>query len=116
VDGVIEGTVMPTGDRVRVDVQLIEANNGRRLWGKSYDRKISDVLSLQSDVTQAIVAEIQLKLSHENKSSPTGVQSVNPQAYEAYLKGAYFYRGDDLEKAIKYYQKSVDLDPTYAPA
>jgi len=108
--------VMPTGDRVRVDVQLIEANNGRRLWGKSYDRKISDVLSLQSDVTQAIVAEIQLKLSHENKSSPTGVQSVNPQAYEAYLKGAYFYRGDDLEKAIKYYQKSVDLDPTYAPA
>jgi len=116
VDGVIEGTVMRSGDRVRIDVQLIEADNDQRLWGKSYDRKISDVLSLQSDVTQAIVAEIQVKLSYENKPSPTGAQSVNPQAYEAYLKGAYFYRGDDFEKAVKYYQKSVDLDPTYAPA
>jgi serine/threonine protein kinase/TPR repeat protein len=119
VDAVIEGAVMNSGDRVRIDVQLIEADNDQRLWGKSYDRKISDILSLQSEVARAIVAEMRVNLaSSEKKPPPTRAKAVNPRAYEAYLKGVYFRSREDadLEKAIMYFEKSVDLDPSYAPA
>jgi TolB-like protein len=120
VDAVLEGAVMRSGDQVRIDAQLIQADNEQRLWGKSYDRKIIDVLSLQSEVAHAIVAELHVKLaSSEKKASRTPAQSVDPQAYETYLKGIYFLgHGEDahLDKAVMYLEKAVNLDPKYAPA
>ena len=118
VDAVIEGAVMNLGDRVRINVQLIQADNDQRLWGKSYDRKISDILSLQSEVARAIVAELQVKLASSEKKPPlTPAQTVNPQAYEAYLKGEYFlnkWSTEGFNKAKDYFQQSIDLDPNYA--
>jgi TolB-like protein len=120
VDAVLEGAVMRSGDQVRIDAQLIQADNEQRLWGKSYNRKINDVLSLQSEVAHAIVAELHVKLvSPEKKASRIPAQSVDPQAYETYLKGVYFLgHGEDadLDKAVMYLEKSVNLDPKYAPA
>jgi TolB-like protein/Tfp pilus assembly protein PilF len=118
VDAVVEGAVLRSGDQVRIDAQLIRAEDDQHLWARSYDRKISDVLSLQADVAQAIASEIEVKLAPEQQSPRPPARPVNAQAYEAYLKGAYFYGGEeqDLEKAIKYFQKSADLDPTYVPA
>src|SRR5262249_48320802 len=87
-DAVIKGALMTSGDRVRIDVQLIQAGNDQRLWGKSYDREISDILSLESEVARTIVAELQVKLVSPEKRPPLPrARTVNPQAYEAYLKG-----------------------------
>jgi TolB-like protein/DNA-binding winged helix-turn-helix (wHTH) protein/Flp pilus assembly protein TadD len=124
VDAIVEGSVVRSEDRVRIDAQLIRADNDFRLWGKSYERKINDILILQSDVVHSIAKEIEITLSAGQTSTHTTAQSVNPEAYEAYLKGAYFYQGSEegvgseegLEKAIKYYRKSIDLDPNYVPA
>jgi len=118
VDAVVEGSVARSADRVRIDVQLIRGDNDFRLWGKSYERQISDVLILQADVVGSIAQEIEATLGSNQRSIHAQARPVNPEAYDAYLKGAYFYEGPDeaLPKAIKYYQKSVDLDPNYAPS
>ena len=118
VDAVVEGSVARSADRVRIDVQLIRGDNDFRLWGKSYERDISDVLILQADVVGSIAHEIEATLGSNQRSARATAKPVNPEAYDAYLKGAYFFGGplEALPKAIRYYQKSVDLDPNYAPA
>jgi TolB-like protein/DNA-binding winged helix-turn-helix (wHTH) protein len=120
VDAVLEGAAVRSGDRVRIDAQLIRGDNDVHLWAKSYDRNINDILSLQSDLARAIASEIAVTLtSAEQAHLGKSAQTVNPQAYEAYLKGLYFFElgeDTDLEKAIGYYEKSVHLDPNYAPA
>jgi len=117
VDALLEGAVVRSGDRVRLDVQLVRGGNESRIWGHSYDRKISDILALQSDLARAIRSEVEAKLSYD-KSGQTKPKTVNPEAYEAFLRGRYFYalEDSDYDKAAKYYQKSIDLDPHYAPA
>lgn len=120
VDAVVEGVVIRSGDRVRIDAQLIRADNDQHLWAKSYDRKISDVLSLQADVAQAIAREIEVNLTPEEQSRLAGKKRiVDPKVYEAYLKGHYFsirFNEKDLKKAVEYYQEAIHLDPNYAPA
>jgi TolB-like protein/DNA-binding winged helix-turn-helix (wHTH) protein/Tfp pilus assembly protein PilF len=120
VSAVVEGAVVRSGDRVRVDAQLIRADNDQHLWAKSYDRKISDVLSLQADVAQAIAAEIAIKLSPEDLSRLGATkQVVTPKVYEAYLRGRYFsgqFSEDGLKKGVAYFQEAIRLDPNYAPA
>jgi len=118
VDAVVEGSVARSANRVRIDVQLIRGDNDSRLWGKNYERQISDVLMLQADVVGSIANEIEATLGSNQGSTHASAKPVNPEAYDAYLKGAYFYGGPEqmLGKAIKYYKKSVDLDPNYAPA
>jgi TolB-like protein/DNA-binding winged helix-turn-helix (wHTH) protein/Flp pilus assembly protein TadD len=118
VDAVVEGSVVRSGDRVRIDVQLIQSDNDFRIWGKSYDRRINDILVLQADVVHSISNEIEATLGSGQKTVHSSAKPVNPEAYDAYLKGVYFYDGPEqtLSKAVKYYKKSVDLDPNYAPA
>ena len=118
VDAVVEGSVARSADRVRIDVQLIRGDNDFHLWGKSYERQIGDVLILQADVVHSIANEIESTLGSNQKSARAHAKPVNPEAYDAYLKGVYFYAGPEqaLEKAAKYYKKSVDFDPNYAPA
>ncbi len=120
VDAVVEGSVVRSGDRVRITAQLVQTPADRHLWAKSYDRKISDILSLQGDVARAIAAEVQIKLTPDQESRLAAkTRPVDPKVYEAYLKGLYFsnrWSEEGLKRAIAYFQEAIQADPDYAPA
>jgi serine/threonine protein kinase/tetratricopeptide (TPR) repeat protein len=127
VDGVIEGSVQRSGDQVRINAQLIYAPTDNHLWARSYDRDLRNILSLESEVAQAIVREIQVKLTPMEESRLTSARTVNPLAHEAYLRGHYNYlQGRDnfpaptaqeqMHEAIAYLQQAIQIDPNYAPA
>ena len=119
-DVVVEGVVVRSGDRVRIDAQLIRTDTDRHIWARSYDRKVNDVLSLQADVAQAIATEIEAKLTSGDQARLAAKKRiVDPKVYEAYLKGQYFssrFNQKDLQKAVEYYEEAIHLDPQYAPA
>jgi len=117
VDGIVEGSVLRAGDRVRITAQLIEAAKDRHLWAKSYERDVKDVLGLQSEVARDIASEIQLRLSPQEAARMTQRRTVNPEAYELYLRGRYEWSKVSpaaMLKAIEYYEKALALDPTDA--
>jgi TolB-like protein/DNA-binding winged helix-turn-helix (wHTH) protein/lipopolysaccharide biosynthesis regulator YciM len=120
VDAVVEGTVSRSGDRVRVTAQLIEAATDRHLWAQSYERERRDVLGLQREVAAAIAQAIQVKLQPEEKRRMTRTRApVDPEAYEAYLKGRFYWSKRSPEtsrKAVGYFQQAIERDPAYAPA
>jgi serine/threonine-protein kinase len=117
VDGIVEGSVLRAGDRVRITAQLIEAAEDRHLWAKSYERDLKDVLGLQSEVARDIAGEIQLRLSPQEAARMTRQQTVNPEAYELYLRGRYEWSKvspEGVQKGIEYYEKALALDPSDA--
>jgi serine/threonine protein kinase/Tfp pilus assembly protein PilF len=119
VEAVIEGSVLRSGDRVRISAQLIQANPEKNLWAESYERDLSDVLTLQSEVARAIASEVQIKLSPQEQTRLLATRSVKPDAYEAYLRGRNFWNQrdrDSVMKGLEYFQQAVKLDPTYALA
>jgi serine/threonine-protein kinase len=119
VTAIVEGSVARSGDRVRITAQLINAPTDRHLWANSYDRDLRDVLALQSEVTTTIVRELQVKLTPQEQARLTSARPINPDAYEAYLKGRFFlnkWTEEDAKKAVDFFQKAIDLDPTYAMA
>ncbi|MCJ7503020.1 MAG: hypothetical protein MUP80_08170, partial [Acidobacteriia bacterium] len=115
VDALIEGSVLRSGDRVRVTAQLIGAVPERHLWARSYERDLRDVLALQGEVAQAIAHEVQVKLTPQEEARLASAHPVNPEAYEAYLKGRYLEIPDSA-KAIEFHQRATQIDPTWAPA
>lgn len=119
VDAVVEGSVQRSGERVRVTAQLIYAPTDAHVWAHVYDRDLRDVLELESNVARTIADEIHVKLTPREETHLTTSRSVNPAAFEAYLRGRYFWNKrtpEDLRKGAEYFQKAVDLDPTYALA
>jgi TolB-like protein/DNA-binding winged helix-turn-helix (wHTH) protein len=119
VDAVVEGTVMHAGDRVRISAQLIEASTDHHLWAASYDRDLRDVLSMQDEVTRAIVSEVRVKLTEQEQARLANTHPVNPEAFQLYLKGRYYWyklNPEALQKATAYYQRALDEDPAYALA
>jgi TolB-like protein/DNA-binding winged helix-turn-helix (wHTH) protein len=119
VDGIVEGSVMRVGDRVRINAQLIHAPTNRNLWAKSYEEDLRQVLALQGEVAQDIAREIEIKLTPQEKARLSGTRGVNPEAYEAYLKGRYHAdKGteDELRDALGYFNLALRIDPGYAPA
>jgi TolB-like protein len=119
VDAVVEGSVLRAGDVVRITVQLIDARNDRHLWAESYERNLRDVLALQGEVARAIAREIQLVLSPTDRERLAIARPVNPEAYEAFLKGNYLGgQGGALNhvRAVELLERAVALDPEYAPA
>ena len=119
VDAVLEGSVVRSGTRVRIDAQLVHAATDRHLWARSYERDLRDIVALQNDVAQAIAAQVAIQLTPEEKTRFAGRRPVNPAAYEAYLRGRYFWnqRNDEgLKKSLEYYQEALQADPNYAPA
>ncbi len=119
VDTVVEGTVWRVGDRVRITAQLIDAPNEAHLWAESYDRDLRDILGLQSELAQAIAREIQIKLTPNDKAHFQKVHPVDPEAYENYLRGRYYFNkrgGDMLQKGIQAFQLAITRDPTYVAA
>jgi TolB-like protein/DNA-binding winged helix-turn-helix (wHTH) protein len=120
VDVLIEGTVERVGNRVRIRAQLIDASTDRHLWARSYDREVKDVLFLQSDAARDIAQEIEGNaLAPTYVSNPRTIRPVNPEAYEAYLKGRYFLTQrsrEGVSKALVEFQRALDLDKEYAAA
>jgi TolB-like protein/DNA-binding winged helix-turn-helix (wHTH) protein/Flp pilus assembly protein TadD len=119
VDAVVEGTVLRSGDQVRITAQLIDARSEHHLWAEEYNRDIRDVLALQAEVARNIAGEIRATVTPDERKQLTASQPVDAAAYEAYLKGRYFWNRrteDGLRKAITYFQQSSSADPNYALA
>jgi TolB-like protein/DNA-binding winged helix-turn-helix (wHTH) protein/Tfp pilus assembly protein PilF len=119
VDAVVEGAVLRSGSRVRITAQLIVAMADKQLWAKSYEGDLRDTLKLQSQVARAIADEIRTTLTPHEKAALSSGNGVNPQAYEAYLKGRYFWNkrtADGLTKAIDYFDEAIEWKPDYAQA
>ncbi len=119
VDAIVEGTVLRSGDRVRITAQLIDTSKETHLWSESYDRDLRDVLALQAEVAQSIGREIRIKITAADQARIAEVHPVEPDAYEAYLRGRYHWNrrnAEGLGKAMQYFQQAIDCDQTYAAA
>jgi len=121
VDGVVEGSVMRLGKRVRVTAQLLNAAKDQHLWAETYERDLGDVLSLQSEVARAIAEQVRAQITPEQRAKLGSARPVNPEAYDAYLRGRYyltteFSRPQELLKAQRYFDESIAKDASFALA
>ncbi|MEE9293346.1 MAG: tetratricopeptide repeat protein [Phycisphaerae bacterium] len=119
VDAVVEGAVVRDGDQVRITAQLIAVAPERHMWAQSYERNLSDIVALQGEVARAIASEIKAAVTPEEEARLASARPVNPEAYEAYLKGRYFWNKrtrEGLTKGLEHFQQAIDIDPTYALA
>ena len=119
VDAVVEGSVIKDGNRVRVHAQLIRAATDEHIWSESYDREFGDVLVLESEVAQSIAEKVQVTVTGRERESLARARSVSPEAYEAYLKGRYYWNkrtGESMLKSAAYFQEAIDKDPTFSAA
>jgi TolB-like protein/DNA-binding winged helix-turn-helix (wHTH) protein len=119
VDAVVEGTVLRAGDRVRITAELVQVSTDHHLWADTYESQMGDVLSLQNRVSSAIVDQIRINLSPEDKERLAKRVSISPSAYEDYLRGRYYWNkrsGDGFAKAIGYFEEATRKDPQYALA
>ena len=119
VDAVVEGTVSRSGEQVRITAQLIQASADTHIWADTYEGSLRDTLVLQEKVAQAIADRIRIELTPGEQAGLKRLKVVDPQAYEDYLKGRYFWNkrtGDGLRKAIEYFNQAIAKDPSYAPA
>jgi TolB-like protein/DNA-binding winged helix-turn-helix (wHTH) protein/Tfp pilus assembly protein PilF len=119
VDAVVEGTVMRSGDRVRITAELVQIAADRALWAEAYESNINDVLSLQQRVAGAIVGNIQVDLTPQERQKLKTYQPSTPEAYEDYLKGRYYWNKRSVEgltRGIKYFDQATTEDPNYALA
>jgi TolB-like protein/lipoprotein NlpI len=116
---VLEGSVRRSGNQIRIVAQLIDANNEGHLWADTYDKEMTQVFAIQSDVAQRIAAALEAKLSPTEKRRIEKKQTENTEAYQLYLKGRFYWnkRGiDDLKTAIEYFKKAIERDSAYAVA
>jgi TolB-like protein/DNA-binding winged helix-turn-helix (wHTH) protein/Tfp pilus assembly protein PilF len=119
VDAVVEGTILRSGDRVRITAQLIRAPLDKHLWAHSYEGDLRNVLSVQENVAKDIAEQIRAQLTPQERAKLKNARPVNPAAYEAYLRGNYFAdkrTAEDLTKAIEYFEEAIRDDPNWAPA
>jgi TolB-like protein len=119
VDAVIEGSVQRSGDQVRVTAQLIHAETDANIWSREYERDLTDVLKLQSDVAQAVANEIRIQVTPEERNRLASARTINPEAHEAYLLGRHYTEiGNEQswKQAIQYFEQAIQLSPDYAPA
>ena len=119
VDAVVEGTVLRSGDDVRITAQLIDASTDKHLWSQSYEGELRDTLALQNRVASAIADQIRINLTPREQAALKNVKVVNPEAYESYLKGRYFWNkrtADGLKVALAYFNQAIEEDPKYAQA
>jgi TolB-like protein/Tfp pilus assembly protein PilF len=119
VDALLTGSVIRSGERVRIAVQLIHAATDRNLWANSYERDLRDVLALQREMTRDIVGEVRIKLKPQGEVQAATLRSVNPEAYDLYLRGRFHLNRqtrDDNEAAIMALERAVTIDPNFAAA
>src|SRR5262249_18400405 len=119
VANIVEGSIQKTADKIRVNVQLINAQTDSHLWAESYDRKFTDILGVESEIAKRIAESLQAKLTGREEQAIAAKPTNNPEAYDAYLRGLAFAArveadnsGFDLKRnAISFYERAVQLDP-----
>ena len=119
VDAVVEGEVLRSNDRVRVTAQLIATAEDRHIWAEAYDRDLRDVVALQGDVARSIASSIRARVTPTELARINPRRRVDPEAYEAYLKGRYFFEkrtSEGIYKGLEYFQLAIRKDPRYAEA
>lgn len=119
VDAVVTGKMVQQGDTLVVVSDLVNVADGSQIWGEQYNRKLSDILNLQTEISKEISEQLRIKLSGEEKKSVTKRYTANPEAYQLYLQGLYSMNlrtEGGHKQAIQYFQKAIDLDPNYALA
>ena len=117
VDGIVEGSVARSGNRVRITAQLIHAATDQHLWAETYERDVGDVLRLQGEVAQDIAQQLRAKLTSQQQVRVNSAPRVNPDAYETYLRGRYFWNQrteGGLWKSIELFQQAISMDPNSA--
>jgi TolB-like protein/DNA-binding winged helix-turn-helix (wHTH) protein/Flp pilus assembly protein TadD len=117
VDGIVEGTVQRSGDRVRITAQLIQGSSDKHLWANTYERDLRDVLTLQDEVAHAIANAIRVKVTTQDQITRDARRAVNPQAYEIYLTGLAYSRqqgGQSKRTSLDYFNRAIQLDPQWA--
>ena len=121
VDGIIEGSVLRSGNRVRINVELIDANSDKQLWAESYDRELFDILKLHSEVAQAVASQIRVRLAPEQQARLGSAPAVNQAAYEDYLKARFYLANGPssypaMKMAAALFETSIQKDPSFALA
>jgi TolB-like protein/DNA-binding winged helix-turn-helix (wHTH) protein/tetratricopeptide (TPR) repeat protein len=119
VDAVVEGSVLHSGERVRIVARLTEVPADKQIWAESYEGEIRDTLAFQGRVARSVAEQIRATLNRQEQVALAKSKAVKPEAYEAYLKGRYFWNkrtGDGLRTAIEYFNHAIEVDPTYAEA
>ncbi len=119
VDAVMTGRLTKRGDNLNITVELVDVRTNKSLWGEQYERKLSELLTTQREIVAEIVNKLQLKLSGESEQKLAKKYTVNPEAYQAYLKGRYYWNkrtGENIKKAIEQFNLAVEKDPNYALA
>jgi TolB-like protein/DNA-binding winged helix-turn-helix (wHTH) protein len=119
VDAVVEGTVLRSGERVRITAQLIQVPVERHIWAQSFEGDLRDTLVLQKSIARSIAEQVQATLNQHEQAALAHSKVVNAEAYEAYLKGRYFWNkrtGEGLTKAIEYFNSAIQKNPRYAEA
>jgi TolB-like protein/Tfp pilus assembly protein PilF len=119
VTNILEGSVQKASDQVRVNVQLINAMTDAHLWADTYDRKLTDIFAVESEIAKSIADALQAKLSRAAEHVLASRPTENPEAHELYLKGRYFWNrrtGANLQKAAEYFEQAIAKDPKYALA
>jgi TolB-like protein/Flp pilus assembly protein TadD len=115
---ILEGSVQKANDQVRVNVQLINAATSAHLWAEIYDRKLTDIFAVESDIAKTIADTLQAKLTGSEKAAMVSAPTDDPVAHELYLKGRHFWelRGENLLRAVEFYNQAIARDPNYALA
>jgi TolB-like protein/DNA-binding winged helix-turn-helix (wHTH) protein/tetratricopeptide (TPR) repeat protein len=119
VDALVQGTVLRAGDRVRITVQLVHAANESYLWSGQWERSLSDVLVVQTEIARTVAREVRAVLTPTEAGRFERMGSVDPAAYDAYLRGRYFWNQrtrDGLLRSIEYYEKAIAMAPAFASA
>jgi serine/threonine-protein kinase len=114
VDGLIEGSVLRSGGRVRITAQLVHGATDRHLWVETYDRDLRDVLTLQGEVARAIADQVRVVLTPEERARLSRKRTVDPEAHEAYIKGRFYWNKrttEGLQQALSHFQKAIEKDP-----
>ncbi len=116
---ILEGSVRKAGDKVRITVQLIDAQTSNHLWAESYDRELKDVFAVQSDISKTVAEALKVQLLSQERAIIENKRTANPEAYVLYLKGRFYWNErteEGMTKAITYFEKAIENDPNYAPA
>jgi len=116
VDGVVVGSVARSGDKVRVNAQLIQASNDSHVWSESYERDLGDVLLLQEELATAIAEKVRVAALPSATPPAGSAATSNPDAHDAYLRGRYYWFKGYYPRSLRLFQQAIDLDPTYAAA
>jgi adenylate cyclase len=119
VGTVLEGSVRKAGNRIRITVQLIDSETSEHLWAESYDRELTDVFAVQSDISMTVAEALKVQLRSEERVVIEKKQTADPEAYTFYLKGRFYWNErtqQSVNKALKYFEQATRIDPTFALA